>query len=317
MNGRLHNLTLQFSSNSAEFVQQWHQIFAGWLVSVTSSEPDIHFSLELRPSLPPPPSPTPFFVDEEQRIVSAYRGANNAIWLHYLDGALLEVPFGAGANHISGVAEPRILAVNGRFEDIIFTSLAPLLRRRGLFLVHAFAASKNGRCALFVGPSHSGKTTTGLNLLLNGWELLANDVVLLEPRRDGVYAWPTPGTLGIRTKTFDLLPTLQTRLGLPTPQTVEVTAEQLVNSRWAEPACVEAIFFPEVRQGGETAVLPHNRAIALTQLMSESIDRWDSDTLNSHITCLQQLCRQATPYRLHLGQDMAQMAQAISSQVAE
>lgn len=312
LNGRLHTLTLQFSSNSDALKQQWARIFAGWLHPSAASLPDLKLSVTLADTLPSLPTVPPFFTDEQDRILSVYGGGQDSFRLHYLDGALVEVPRGLESKQVSGVATKAILGANSRFEDIVFTSLAPLLRRRGLFLVHAFAASKNGRCALFVGASHSGKTTTGLNLLLNGWELLANDVVLLEPRHDGVYAWPTPGTLGIRAKTFDLLPALRERLGVSQPQTVEVTADELVNGRWSAPAKVTALFFPEVVLGGETAVLPYNRAIALTQIMSESIDRWDSDTLDSHINCLQQLCQQAIPYRLPLGQDTAQIPLLIS-----
>jgi serine kinase of HPr protein (carbohydrate metabolism regulator) len=57
---------------------------------------------------------------------------------------------------------------NGRFEDVTFTSLAPLLRRHGYYLLHAFAAVKEGHAILLVGPSGSGKTTTGLHLLEAG-----------------------------------------------------------------------------------------------------------------------------------------------------
>lgn len=309
-NGRLHTLTIQLVTNSAPLQQQWERVFAGWLQPPSAESAHFHFRLEVVPELPALPSEAPFFIDEQDRILAVYQGANDCFLLHFLDGGVVEVAL--ETETVSGrVLAPAI--TNGRFEDIIFTSLAPLLRRRQLFLVHAFAASKNGRCALFVGESHSGKTTTGLNLLLHGWELLANDVVLLETRPDGVYAWPTPGTLGIRAKTFALLPELHRRLDVAQAETIEVTADRLVNGRWSAPTKVTTLFFPQIMPREETAVLLHNRAIALTQLMSESVDRWDDETLEAHISCLEQLCQQATSYRLQLGQNMLQMEHCIEA----
>ena len=309
MNGRLHNLTLQFLTNSPDLEQQWKHIFADWLFS---AEPDLQLSFELAPQLPPLPNTPPLFVDKQDRILTVYEATADCMLLHFLDGAWIEVPLRPSATVVSGVVTNGLVASNGRFEDVIFTSLAPLLRRRGLFLVHAFAAAYGEQAALFIGASQSGKTTTGLTLLNQGWQLLTNDVALLEARADGIYAWPTPGTLGIRPNTFTLLPWLQTQLALPEAQAVEVAASQLVQGDWAVPTKVTALFFPEVVHGGETAVLSHHRAIALTQIMSESIDRWDRATLDSHINCLQQLCQQSHVYRLQLGQDMAIIPQEIT-----
>ena len=310
VNGRLHNLTLQLVSNSPAIEREWRKIFAGWLMP-TETAVSLRFDVQAVADLPPLPESPPIFVDEQSHILAVYKPAAACVLLHFFDGALVEVSLSPDANRVSAFVTAGALRANGRFEDVVFTSLAPWLRQRGLFLAHAFAASKNGRAALFVGPSQSGKTTTGINLLLNGWDLLANDVVLLEPRADGVYAWPTPGTFGIRSKTFALLPALQKRLALEQVSSVEVTADRLVNGRWAAPSKVTTLFFPEIGEG-ETAVSPYNRAIALTQLMGESMDRWDADTLNSHINCLQQLCQQAQPYRLQLGQDMVEMVGVIS-----
>lgn len=288
----LHNLLIRLQTNTPQIEQQLRAILAGWPTDGAAAAANITVKLQLVETLPPLPAPAPIFTDGSDRILHVYQTDDSAAWLHFLDGGLVRVPL-TDETVVEGMVTAGLLGVNGRLEDVLYTSLAPLLRRRGLFMVHTFAASKNGRCVMLVGPSQCGKTTTGLSLLLYGWELLANDVVLLHQQGDGVYALPTPGTLGIRPRTFSLLPELHEKLGG-------------INGRWADPSPVTALLFPQIVAGGveKTAVLPHNRAIALTQLMAESMDRWDAPTFTPHLTLLQQLCQQARIYQLHLGRDV-------------
>ncbi len=309
----LHDLCIELSSSSDHARAQWQQLFAGWLQPKAAA---VHARLHLsvQDELPDLPATTPYFSDAlhltaEPGILTVYRDGDEGVWLHYLDGALVYVPMrNAAGNAIRGVILLRAMD-NGRFEDVTFTSLAPALRRHGYFLVHAFAASKNGRCALIVGTTNSGKTTTGLNLLLNGWQLLANDIVLLQQRGREVHALPTPGIVNIRPRTVTLLP--QLRPLLASKQIMygqyNITGEELVNGRWSAPCPVTHIYFPYIEPRPHSTRHERNRAVALAHLMAESMDRWDEDTLPEHLNLLQRLVRQANAYEIHLGQDMTQI----------
>lgn len=309
----LHAARISLESADQVLRREWQALFTGWL---DDSAAAVDMCLRLRlcaelPSLPPHP---PFFRDDDGRlpgeggILSVYGLADEAVLLHFLDGAQVRVPLQAGAQ---AVAEGMLLAQAlqyGRFEDITFTSLAPLLRRRGYYLAHAFAASKDGRCVLIVGPSGSGKTTTGLALLAQGWRLLANDVVLLEERNGRIYALPTPGMVQIRAHTFRLLPHLCRLLPqADRPIDMAIAAQVLVNGRWAAPSPVTHLYFPFIEQRPYTTLHRQNRAVALACLMSESIDRWDERALSPHLTILQKLVRQADAYALHLGQRLEEI----------
>ena len=307
----LHKLSLHLQSNDTPIQAGWQQIFAGWPESV--SEPDITLQLSLVDELPPLPPQEPFFTDEQNqpynaRILSVYDGGNDQVLLHFLDGALLNVPLTREKNCIKGTITKRGLG-NGRLEDVIFTGIAPFLRRHGYFLVHAFAASHEGQGVLISGASHSGKTTTGLNLLLAGWQLLANDVVLLEKRTDGVYALPLPGIVGIRPPSLTILPDLIDLIGKTPLQNnmYELTSEQASNGRYAPPVPIKAIYFPHIEDRPDNALQPLSRAICLARLMAESVDQWDSNMLIPHMELLQDLSQQAKPFTLHLGRDVTQI----------
>ncbi len=299
----LHRLVVELAGEAEPLRRGWSLIWAGWPPADNQQQPDLSLSLQLVESLPPLPSPEPYFRDGSG-ILSVYRGhERETAVLHYLDGAIVTVPLHAapGPDRIEGVATEGALR-NGRLEDITFTSLAPRLRRHGYYLLHAFAVVKEGQAILLVGPSGSGKTTTGLHLLEQGWQLLANDVVLLEERADGVYALPSPGAVSIRPGTLTLLPALAERLGivrLPLPHPITISNQQLNGGQWGEAGRVTAVYFPHFSDSPQP-LAPLPRAIHLAQLMAESIDRWDEAALPDHIAFLESLSRQVQAYQLPL-----------------
>ncbi len=315
---QLHRLRILLESGDAAIRQQWQALFGSWLQHPTGTA-DISLRLHLRHELPSLPEVKPFFQDtpapRDVGVLSVFQVAGGAVLLHFLDGALVEVPLVPHpAPRADGIVVPQAIR-HGRLEDITFTSLAPLLRRRGYYLVHAFAASKDGQCILIIGPTRSGKTTTGLALVLAGWELLANDIVLLEERKGEIYALPTPGIVHIRPPTLELLPQLRAFLARPgaASSSYNLSGDAIGNGRWGTPCPISHLCFPFVEKRSHTTLHHQNRAVALARLMGESMDRWDEETLPHHATFLQKLVRQTTAYALHAGQDMAQLVQAMQN----
>ena len=69
------------------------------------------------------------------------------------------------------------------------------LRTRGLYQLHASAAvDPNGIAWMFAGPSGVGKSTLAYALARQGWHILGDDGVVLEPRPTGpiLHAWREP-----------------------------------------------------------------------------------------------------------------------------
>ena len=318
---RLHKLSISLESADAAVRDGWAALFEGWLAEDDAqAAADLRLRLALRPTLPPLPEAVPIFSDsalwpDGVGVLRVYAVEGGAL-LHFVDAGQVSVPLLAAGGRalvdIEGIVGPGAFS-HGRFEDVTLTSLAPGLRRRGYFLLHAFAAARNGRCILISGGTNTGKTTTGLNLVLRGWRLLANDAVLLEARSDGVYALPTPGNVGIRPDTFALLPELAARLGVDGVAAVDVPSERLAPGVWGPPARVSAILFPEIVAGAASAAAPLPAGIALARLLAESVDRWDPALLDAHVALLEGLGRQAEAYTLRLGRDMEQLATLINS----
>lgn len=69
------------------------------------------------------------------------------------------------------------------------------LRARGLYQLHASAAvNPDGTAFLFAGPSGVGKSTLAYALSRQGWQILGDDGVVLEPTPTGakLHAWREP-----------------------------------------------------------------------------------------------------------------------------
>jgi hypothetical protein len=65
-------------------------------------------------------------------------------------------------------------------QDPWVLALAWLLRERGRYALHASAVARNGRGLLITGASGSGNSSTALSLIQQGWDWLADDIVLFE-----------------------------------------------------------------------------------------------------------------------------------------
>ena len=94
------------------------------------------------------------------------------------------------------VRDPGVPGEAGRAEVLAALTVvsALLLGARGAALVHAAGVvGADGRCWLLLGDSHSGKTSTCVNLIRAGWDWLADDHVVLRSGADGgiqVEGWP-------------------------------------------------------------------------------------------------------------------------------
>lgn len=312
---RLANVAVHLQSDSELIRAAWQKIFANAPQDIDVVKPATQLSLELQlvRALSPPPAAECIYHDP-QGIVDAYRqGATSAITLHFRHGALVRLS-PEGPREARGEVTMDIFR-HGHLEDVTFTALAPLLRRLSCYLLHAAAVTTPAGAVLLVGPSHSGKTTTGLALVLAGWKHLASDVVVLSHSKTGIVAHPTAGVLSARTRSFELLPKLHELLQERRRTGPDVEQEHLTIApkQWSSAMPVTTICFPQVTGESPSSLQRLEGGLALAQLMQESVDRWDADALLQHIEFLTTLSRQVRHYRLALGPDVERLPQLLQA----
>ena len=111
--------------------------------------------------------------------------------LHRLaDGTLLNMP-DAGRYRVQGGRRVTIQPLPGTPERnvrlyLLGSALGLLLHQRGLLPLHANSVGVDNLGIAFVGPSGAGKSTLAAHLLNRGYDLLADDVSVVEPH-DGTW----------------------------------------------------------------------------------------------------------------------------------
>lgn len=314
----LHSITISLQSKSELVKKQWRILFDCELARnplwSEHTEPDLVLQAEVVSSLPPSPANPPSFLTIAPPIAVYAQGSGHHL-LRLSNKAQIELtlPY-ASSNQQAGAhikMTPRALD-DGSFEDITTYALAPLLRRRGLFMIHAFTTVYDHRAVMFVGVTGSGKTTSGLALLASGWQLLANDVALM-CHAGAPLALLSPGTVNISPATFPFLPELN-KFSIKYPPSspyvkVEVPRlEFLPVEKVCLSAPIKAVYFPVIgkRERHEVKIMP--RAVGLARLMESSMDQWDQATWEDHIDFLERLSREVSFYSLFLGNTMSDLA---------
>lgn len=293
-NVTLATIPIQLLTPDDVIASGWHFIFGSHFCEPTAVSP-LRVSFSIDQTLPHKPATFDF---EDKAVGFGLTHQNDKIIFCFQAGAWVEVDL-----------EKK--AINGRLtlqslphlEDMTTIALAPLLRRQGIFLLHAFGIARQQEAVLFVGPTGSGKTTAGLALVLNGWQLLGNDLIMLTQTAAGIVANPTPGTIRIRPQTAALLNSLHEE---PLP-TTPISTQQFV-SRWGllqgEKQLVSAVYFPHIHPDQSTRRTPLARSIGLVKLLEASVDRWDTAMLKNHMGLLQQLVHQAHMFELINGRSI-------------
>jgi hypothetical protein len=330
MDFHLGGLEIDLQADDPAVLHYWERLLENWHDLAPDARPDpaggpgeqasVTLATSLRKSLPEPPSGRPVFtgrawgLDETVGQLSVYDERDQFVFCFDI-GARVEVPKVPGAS--GDVRIPAQITtgplVAGRLADILFTSLAPVLRRRGYYLLHGFAAAHEGRAILLVGRSGSGKTTAGLALLAEGWQYLANDVVVLRRMQDKVIALPAPGGFTVTALSLRLLPWLPGRMTHLSGDELAkkyVPAGSIIQS-WAPSAPVGGLYFPAVTPSEATSRRSVTKAVALARLIENSVDSWDHESIPAHVELLDLLTVQADSYDLRLGHNVAELADSL------
>lgn len=298
----LHGLAVELTSNEALVQERIGATFSSRPNIPVAVSPTLRFHLDLRATIPPAPDGEPVYTERD---LIHYHIHPPLVIAHFPRYGQLRIDLERATIH--GEIIPSAITTYGVFEDLVAIGLSPLLRRRGKFLLHAFAASHEGRAALLVGGIGAGKTTTGIALVRAGWRLLSNDSPLLDAATTNVLSYPGlfsayAGTLRRFPELHPLLPTT------PAQHKISFAAESIYPNVWTESAAPGIILFPHVE------TIPGHRATRLTApdtlrlLLPHSVERWDTEMIPQHLALLTQLTAAAPAYDLALAPDSESIA---------
>jgi hypothetical protein len=309
MRWNFHGLVIEGLTNDDELRQHWQTSFASR--PTTSVQPGLSLSLNVVSDAPPRPDGEPQFRKND---LLEYYFFGEAVTAHFPRFGQLRLDLARGLTE--GQIVSAALHTYGVIEDLIAVGLSPHLRRRGMFLIHAFAASRIQSAPtkggiLIVGNIGAGKTTTGMALLNAGWKLLSNDSPILNDKAE-VLSYP--GVLAAYPDTFARFETTAHVAADAEPKKkLTIPAERVWPDVWLDRAPAAAIFFPQIESRANHALERLSQPEALRLILPHAIEQWDRAMIPAHLALLNRLVQSAPAYRLRLGPDTSTIPAVIAS----
>jgi hypothetical protein len=195
--------------------------------------------------------------------------------------------------------------------------LIEMLKRRGLFSLHAAGVSRNGRGVLLVGASGSGKTTLSLALIRAGFDFLGDDMVFLSDRAGDLQVCAFPDEVDVTEQTARFFPELQFLLARerrPGWPKWAFRAEAVFDAHVAWTCRPAAIVFPRVGTA-ETSRLEPLRADQALLEMAPNVLLTEPRACQEHLDILARLANETPCFRLSTGRDFVALPELLGQLV--
>ena len=194
-------------------------------------------------------------------------------------------------------------------------ALSELLKRNGLYTVHATALEYQGRGVLIPGYSGQGKTTSFLSLLRSGFRYLSDDYPLLRDRGTHMELLAFPMKIDVTDRTIEFFPELRNAAPGILQQGIckkFFQAEDLYTGSIGNSCTPAMIIFPHVVDMQHSCLEPLPKSRALEAIMPQGLLVYDQAVARREFQVLSRLVQQVDCYRLHFGRDILDLPKLIS-----
>jgi hypothetical protein len=186
--------------------------------------------------------------------------------------------------------------------------LVELLKRRGLYGLHAGGVCRDGRALLLPGTSGSGKSTLTLALARAGFGFLGDDTLFLAARPgEGVRILAFPDEFDLTDQTVSFFPELVPLLG-DAPRAGWRKRQVRVERAYGAPVvweCEPAVMvFPRVTGERMSELTPLSPGEALLEL-APNVLLTEARSSQGHLDALAELVERSACHRLATGTDLA------------
>jgi hypothetical protein len=204
-------------------------------------------------------------------------------------------------------------------QDFLMLSLLWLIRPHGLYTLHANGLAKDEVGLLIVGNSGSGKSTTALSLIKQGWKYLSDDVLLIRERPQGVEAIAFQRGFSFDPKLANSFPELSCHLEKASFNGNKrfLNMESIYADSFQSSCFPKVLIFPGIVSQDRSELIPIDRAEALILLAGSSGGIMvDKEMVEKQMGVLKRLVYQTTVYRLLAGRDLCEEPERISEVLA-
>ena len=198
---------------------------------------------------------------------------------------------------------------------LMFTiPLIELLKRRGLYSLHAAGLCAGRGGIFFPGTSGAGKSTLTLALLRAGFDYLGDDMVFITSSAEGLRISAFPDEIDVTDHTAKMFPELSHLAGSTKSFKSAVRAEDFYPGDIIWQCVPQVLVFPRVANTRTSVLKAMNRDDALLELVPNVL-LTDPQSSQAHLDALAQLVDQTECFQLETGTDFVSLAKLIRSLV--
>jgi hypothetical protein len=277
------------------------------LAEETAGEPDLLFEIGVGPAaeggLERPERGRPVYEPPSGEVL--FDDAADRIWI------------GLGPDR-RAVCEPargraRLWARHGSGEDLwllshpLFTlPLVEMLKRRGLWALHAAGLLWNGKALVLAGASGAGKSTLAIALARSGFAFLGDDTLFLAPGPGGLRLLAFPDEVDLTDETASFFPELAALRAEPRREgwrKRRLRAEEEYGAPLAGEVGPGLLIFPRISGREESALAPLDPGEALIALAGNVL-LTEPASSQAHLDALADLAAASSCWRLETGRNL-------------
>jgi hypothetical protein len=194
---------------------------------------------------------------------------------------------------------------------LLFTiCLVEILKRRGLYSLHAGGLSANGKCLLIPGTSGAGKSTLTVASLRANFDYMSDDMVFLDGRTDGFKVLAFPEEVDVSDETAAFFPELSFLLSAPKRcgwRKKQIHPMQIYGAKVAPQARPAAVVIPRIAKSESSVVTRMDPDEALLEMVPNVL-LTEANSCRAHLDALSELVTSTPCYRLETGRDFDQLS---------
>jgi hypothetical protein len=202
---------------------------------------------------------------------------------------------------------------------LINTVLTNFITRHGYSMLHASALVKDGHLLLLQAPHGTGKSTTALRLLLNGYQLLSDSMVYIGEHGGELWMGGFPvGRIKLRP---DMLPFFPALAAVAQPEAVRNETKHRVELARVDPALshpkminVQRVEYCLLERwdASESRIEPLSEEDLWPEIMLNSLHYDTPELWKENLQRIESLLRKANLHRLRIGTSEAGILQTVN-----
>ncbi len=251
----------------------------------------------------PPPVPANAIRAIKALDLTSY-GNGKEMYFTLKDGSIIELdPI---ARKAKGFFKKEIIDDLMGLLSLITAPFAELLKRQRLYSLHSAALYSNGVGYLVSGESGSGKTTTSLCMVSEGFKYVSDDALLLEETNGDIMAHSMFNTFNIDRDLAEHFPCVVKEEDIPIKKgaKVSVNISEIFPDSFIPYLRPDVIIFPRITSDRKSQVYPIGQMEVYARLLQQTVLAVDNDVSRNQLKAIERLVKQTQGFDLLSGRDI-------------